>query len=38
VSRFDEISCASGILDGTRGIELIPTILGVMGRAEKYGA
>jgi 2,3-bisphosphoglycerate-independent phosphoglycerate mutase len=38
VSKFDEISCASGILDGIRGIELIPTILGVMGRAEKYGA
>lgn len=38
VSKFDEISCASGILNGMRGIELMPTILGVMGRAEKYGA
>lgn len=38
VKKFDEISCSSGILDGMRGIELMPTILGVMGRAEKYGA
>lgn len=37
-NKFDEVSCAFGILDGMRGIEVIPTILGVMGRAEKFGA
>lgn len=37
-SKFDEISCAFGVLDGMRGIEVIPTILGVIGRAEKFGA
>lgn len=35
---FDEISCSSGILNGMRGIELVPVIRGVMGRAEKFGA
>ena len=37
-SKFDEISCAFGVLDGMLGIEVIPRILGVIGRAEKFGA
>lgn len=37
-TSFNEISCSSGILNGMRGIELIPVIRGVMGRAEKFGA
>ena len=38
VRSFDEISCASGLLINMRGIEVIPTILGVLGVAEKFGA
>ena len=38
VKSFDEISCASGLLGTMRGIELVPTLLGIMGRAEKFGA
>jgi len=38
VKKFDEIACSSGMLRGMRGIELMPTVLGVMGRAEKFGA
>jgi len=37
-NKFDEISCAFGVYDGMLGIEVIPTILGVIGRAEKFGA
>jgi 2,3-bisphosphoglycerate-independent phosphoglycerate mutase len=37
-NKFDEISCAFGVYDGMRGIEVIPTILGIIGRAEKFGA
>jgi len=38
VKSFDEVSCCSGLLNGIRGIELIPVIKGIMGRAEKFGA
>lgn len=38
VKRFDEISCASGILTNLRGLDLMQHILGIMGRAKKFGA
>jgi len=38
VEKFDEISCKAGILTGLRGIELMQFMLGIMGRAEKFGA
>lgn len=38
VREFDEISCASGSLGRIRGVELMPTILGMADRARKFGA
>jgi len=38
VKRFDETSCAKGILSNLRGTDIVPYLLGVMGRAEKFGA
>ncbi|MEM2839368.1 MAG: 2,3-bisphosphoglycerate-independent phosphoglycerate mutase [Thermoplasmata archaeon] len=38
VTSFDEVSCHLGLLNGMRGIELIPVMRGIMGRAEKFGA
>ena len=38
VKSFDEVSCSAGLLNGMRGIELVPVIRGLMGRAEKFGA
>ena len=38
VKRFDEISCAKGGLGHVRGKDIIPLILNITGRAEKYGS
>jgi len=38
VNSFDEVSCSQGVLRGMRGKDLIGYILGIMGRAEKFGA
>lgn len=38
VKRFDEISCACGALGRLRGKELMPVLMGLAGRAEKFGA
>ncbi|MBU0533086.1 2,3-bisphosphoglycerate-independent phosphoglycerate mutase [Candidatus Micrarchaeota archaeon] len=38
VKKFDEISCASGGLGHIKGKEVIPLILNITERAEKYGS
>jgi 2,3-bisphosphoglycerate-independent phosphoglycerate mutase len=38
VRKFDEISCAKGGLGHVRGKDMIPLILNVTGRAQKYGS
>ncbi|MFH0737288.1 MAG: 2,3-bisphosphoglycerate-independent phosphoglycerate mutase [Candidatus Micrarchaeota archaeon] len=38
VKRFDEISCAEGGLGHLRGKDIIPLILNITGRAQKYGS
>jgi 2,3-bisphosphoglycerate-independent phosphoglycerate mutase len=38
VKKFDEISCGQGGLGHVRGKEMIPLILNITGRAEKYGS
>ena len=38
VKRFDEISCAKGGLGHLKGKDVIPLILNITGRAEKYGS
>ena len=38
VREFDEISCASGALGRMRGMDLMPTMLGMADRARKFGA
>jgi 2,3-bisphosphoglycerate-independent phosphoglycerate mutase len=38
VREFDEISVASGALGRIRGMDLMPTLLGIADRAKKFGA
>lgn len=38
VKKFDEISCAKGGLGHVRGKDIIPLILNVTGKAEKFGS
>lgn len=38
VKKFDEISCAQGGLGHIKGKDIIPLILNITGRAEKYGS
>jgi 2,3-bisphosphoglycerate-independent phosphoglycerate mutase len=38
VREFDEISAASGALGRMRGVDLMPTMLGIADRAKKFGA
>ena len=38
VDSFGERPAMAGGLGRLRGIEVIPTILGITGRAKKYGA
>jgi 2,3-bisphosphoglycerate-independent phosphoglycerate mutase len=38
VRKFDEISCAKGGLGHIRGKDIIPLILNITGRAQKYGS
>jgi 2,3-bisphosphoglycerate-independent phosphoglycerate mutase len=38
VSKFDEISCAKGGLGHIKGKHVIPLILNITGRAQKYGS
>jgi len=38
VREFDEISCATGALGRMRGMDLMPTMLGMADRARKFGA
>jgi len=38
VKKFDEVSCARGGLGHIRGKDIIPLILNITGRAEKYGS
>ncbi len=38
VKRFDEISCAKGGLGNVRGKDIIPLILNITRRAEKFGS
>jgi 2,3-bisphosphoglycerate-independent phosphoglycerate mutase len=37
VKRFDEVSCASGGLGRIRGVEVLPVLLDLAGRNEKFG-
>ncbi len=38
VRRFDEISCAKGGLGHIRGKDIMPLLLNITGRAQKYGS
>ncbi len=38
LKRFDEISCAQGGLGHVRGKDIIPLILNITGKAQKYGS
>ncbi len=38
VKKFDEISCAQGSLGIMRGLDVMPIIVGLMGRAKMFGA
>lgn len=38
VKKFDELSCAKGGLGNVRGKDIIPLILNITRRAEKYGS
>jgi 2,3-bisphosphoglycerate-independent phosphoglycerate mutase len=38
VKKFDEISCAKGGLGHIRGKDIVPLILNITGRAEKFGS
>jgi 2,3-bisphosphoglycerate-independent phosphoglycerate mutase len=38
VRRFDEISCAQGGLGHIRGKDIVPLILNITGKAQKYGS
>ncbi|MFH1785828.1 MAG: 2,3-bisphosphoglycerate-independent phosphoglycerate mutase [Candidatus Micrarchaeota archaeon] len=38
VKKFDEISCAQGGLGHIRGKDIIPLVLNIIGKAEKYGS
>lgn len=38
VKKFDEISCAKGGLGHIKGKDIIPLILNITGKAEKYGS
>lgn len=38
VKKYDEISCASGMHNGVRGVDLIPLLKGYANRSAKYGA
>ena len=38
VRTFDEIACAEGGLGRLRGVDLLPVLLDLSGRAEKFGA
>jgi len=38
VKKFDEISCAKGGLGHVRGKDIVPLILNISGRAQKYGS
>lgn len=38
VKKFDEISCAKGSLGIMRGLDVMPVVVGLMGRAKMFGA
>jgi 2,3-bisphosphoglycerate-independent phosphoglycerate mutase len=38
VEKFDERSCAKGGLDRIRGLDLMPTLMNLLGKTEKFGA
>jgi len=38
VKEFDEVAAASGALGRMKGMDLLPTILGIADRAKKFGA
>jgi 2,3-bisphosphoglycerate-independent phosphoglycerate mutase len=38
VRTFDEIACAEGGLGRLRGVDLLPVLMDLAGRAEKFGA
>ncbi len=38
VKEFDEVSAATGALGRMRGMDLLPTLLGIADRAKKFGA
>ena len=38
IKEFDEVSAASGALGRIRGMDLLPTLLGIADRATKFGA
>ncbi len=38
VREFDEVSAASGALGRMRGMDLMPTLMGIADRAKKFGA
>ncbi len=38
IKKFDEISCAQGGLGHIRGKDVVPLILNITGRAQKYGS
>ena len=38
IIKYDEVSCASGALGRIRGMDLLPVMLDLANRSEKYGA
>jgi len=38
VSEFDERSCAKGGLNRIRGVDLMPTLMNLLGKTKKFGA
>jgi 2,3-bisphosphoglycerate-independent phosphoglycerate mutase len=38
VTEFDEISCTRGGLNRIRGLDLMPTLMGLLGKTKKFGA
>jgi 2,3-bisphosphoglycerate-independent phosphoglycerate mutase len=38
VGKFDEISCAQGGLGHVRGKDIVPLVLNITGKAQKYGS
>ena len=38
VEKFDERSCAKGGLNRIRGVDLMPTLMGLLGKTKQFGA